>query len=190
MEAGAYDGITESNSLFFELERNYTGVLIEPDPENLVKLLELNRNAYVVNACISTGPKAMKVRFVSANEMTIAQSFTSKKRNMMMTLFGHNLHEYDVWCFPAQSILQALGINHVQFFSLDTEAGELEILLSFPHSEITVDSWLVEYTVGNGFFDQRRSMKQKQDIVNLMSHSYELEGEIALDLLFRNKQCC
>ena len=31
IEAGAWDGVHLSNSLFFERERNWTGILIEPN---------------------------------------------------------------------------------------------------------------------------------------------------------------
>ncbi|ESO03313.1 hypothetical protein HELRODRAFT_173599 [Helobdella robusta] len=32
VEAGGFDGETASNTLFLEVERNWTGLLIEPDP--------------------------------------------------------------------------------------------------------------------------------------------------------------
>ena len=32
IEAGAYDGILYSNSLLFEVKRNWTGLLVEPNP--------------------------------------------------------------------------------------------------------------------------------------------------------------
>ena len=32
IEAGAFDGEFYSNSLFFEAERNWTGLLVEPNP--------------------------------------------------------------------------------------------------------------------------------------------------------------
>ena len=33
IEAGAYDGEIASNTLLFELEHNWTGLLIEPNPD-------------------------------------------------------------------------------------------------------------------------------------------------------------
>ena len=52
-EVGALDGITYSNTLGLELLRNWTGILVEPDPRSFAKLLTLNRNAYAINACLS-----------------------------------------------------------------------------------------------------------------------------------------
>ena len=33
IEAGAFDGEISSNTLFFELKQNWTGLLVEPNPD-------------------------------------------------------------------------------------------------------------------------------------------------------------
>jgi hypothetical protein len=43
VEAGANDGLTISNSLYFELKHNWTGLLVEPDPIAFQTLLTANR---------------------------------------------------------------------------------------------------------------------------------------------------
>ena len=52
-EAGAYDGVAVSNSLFFELQRGWTGLLVEAHPDNYESLLEKNRKAWSLGTCIS-----------------------------------------------------------------------------------------------------------------------------------------
>jgi len=42
VEAGAWDGVYLSNSLFFERVRNWTGILIEPNIEAYKNLTELS----------------------------------------------------------------------------------------------------------------------------------------------------
>ena len=59
VEYGAVDGEYLSNSLFFELERNWTGLLIEANPNYHRTLLDKNRPAYVMNACLSPEPRPM-----------------------------------------------------------------------------------------------------------------------------------
>ena len=45
-----------------------------------------------------------------------------------------------VKCFPLQSLLAAIGVNHVDFLSLDVEGMESPILRSLPYDEsLTVD---------------------------------------------------
>ena len=46
IECGALDGETRSNTLFFEIFRNLTGLLIEADPINYQQLLSRNRKAF------------------------------------------------------------------------------------------------------------------------------------------------
>ena len=48
IEAGANDGETISNTVFFELKRNWTGILIEPNPEAFQKLLAKNRQIFTL----------------------------------------------------------------------------------------------------------------------------------------------
>ena len=43
VEAGAYDGYTLSNSLFFELYRGWKGLLVEANPDNYETLMATNR---------------------------------------------------------------------------------------------------------------------------------------------------
>ena len=64
IEAGAYDGELQSNSLFFEMQRNWTGLLIEPVPSFFEKLLKKNRQMFKINACIANDrPSVQKFRY-------------------------------------------------------------------------------------------------------------------------------
>ena len=44
IEAGAYDGEVFSNTLFYELKQNWTGLLIEPNPDAFE---ELNKKVFL-----------------------------------------------------------------------------------------------------------------------------------------------
>ena len=63
VECGALNGQTYSNSLFFERERNWTGLLIEANPHYHRALLEMNRNAFVLSACLSPTAFPSKMKF-------------------------------------------------------------------------------------------------------------------------------
>ena len=43
IEAGAHDGEEISNTLFLEMQRNWTGLLVEPNPNLFKQLLQKNR---------------------------------------------------------------------------------------------------------------------------------------------------
>ena len=53
MEAGALDGILMSNTLWLEKHRNFTGLLIEPDPSSHKLLMKKNRKSWSAQACLS-----------------------------------------------------------------------------------------------------------------------------------------
>jgi len=52
IECGAYDGENLSNTLLFERNFSWTGLLIEPSEENFVKLKSKNRKSWLVNGCL------------------------------------------------------------------------------------------------------------------------------------------
>lgn len=50
-------------------------------------------------------------------------------------------------------LLRALNVSHVDFFSLDVEKVEEDVLKHFPFDEITVDVWAIEHRV-RGYTDK------------------------------------
>ena len=52
VEVGAFDGVTFSNSLFFEARRNWSGLCVEPNPVAFAKC-QAARRSPCVNAAIS-----------------------------------------------------------------------------------------------------------------------------------------
>jgi hypothetical protein len=52
IEAGANDGIKQSNTLYFEKYRNWRGLLIEPIPELAMKCRKNRRHCLVENAAL------------------------------------------------------------------------------------------------------------------------------------------
>jgi FkbM family methyltransferase len=60
VDIGAHDGVTFSNSFFFEKELDWSGVCIEPIPEVFEKL-KRNRKCECLQACVNE--RSGKVRF-------------------------------------------------------------------------------------------------------------------------------
>lgn len=74
-------------------------------------------------------------------------------------------------CFSLESILLALDWTHVDYFSLDVEGVELDILNTIPFDRIQIDVLSVEYRHGT-----------KEDYVSLMeSRGYVVYQDIFLD---------
>lgn len=50
-----------------------------------------------------------------------------------------------VQCFPLYSILLALNVAQIDFFSLDVEGKELEVLQTVPFNKLNIDMMTVEF---------------------------------------------
>ena len=188
LECGASDGETLSNSLFFELHRNWTGILIEANPIRIKSLIEKNRNAHVVRACLSVTGKPDVVKFASGPGIGGGLKGSIDK-DVIVALKRHAhvsvLAELYVQCFPLMSILAALNVYHIDYLSLDVEGGEIEILKTVDWTRLTVDILTVEY---------RSNMKNLAQLKALFSKTgrYRMAGVLpvgerqnkALDAIF------
>ncbi|XP_013395315.1 uncharacterized protein LOC106162547 [Lingula anatina] len=156
VESGAADGEGNSNSLFFEISRGWEGLLVEPNPWSFKDLLKKNRKAYAVNSCLATSRFPAVVPFTFAKEL----GGISGKSYKLLAAEQHDFQGMScVHCFPILSLLAAVGRNHVDYFSLDVEGAEIEILRSFPWNQVTVDVWTIEYAVHGGSPDTPRREK-------------------------------
>lgn len=72
VELGANNGITESNTFYYEKYRNWKGVLIEPSPNKFIQCKEnrSERNVFFCNACVSFDYIDEFVKIVYSNLMS------------------------------------------------------------------------------------------------------------------------
>ncbi len=68
-------------------------------------------------------------------------------------------------CFPLESILLALNQTHVDYFSLDVEGLELDILKTIPFDRIQIDTLSVEYLHGEGGKEAYKEFMERQGYV-------------------------
>ncbi|XP_018012029.1 protein Star-like [Hyalella azteca] len=141
IESGGFTGEVLSNTLFFEIKRNWTGILIEPNPKNFKKLLSRNRKAHSAKACIGEIEAAAKVVFV--NRKDIGKIFNVQDSSNT----GESLDLNNAICFPLYSFLLALGKTTVDYFSLDVESSEYKVLQSIPWDKVDIKTLSVEYNI-------------------------------------------
>jgi len=65
LSGGAWDGELESNTLLFELERNWRGLLIEPNKQNFVNMVKKHRKTLMLETCLSMNNKYEQVEFLN-----------------------------------------------------------------------------------------------------------------------------
>jgi FkbM family methyltransferase len=141
IEAGANDGISQSNTLMYEQKFNWTGLLIEP---SFIKYEECKKNrpkCIVENyALVNESYKEKTIygdfAFHQKNESLCGQ--ITRKEDYFDDDLKWNLDEknknskiIEVPCATLNSILEKHNIQHIDFFSLDVEGYEIEVLNGF-----------------------------------------------------------
>ena len=179
MEVGAYDGVSLSNTYFFE-NLGWSGICLEPNPSAFEKLRR-NRASTVVNAGVAAIPGTMAflslpsdldlgsgfVDFFDANSLYANRSFVEQacKRGGRVV---------DVEVVNLNRLLGEHNVSHVDYLSIDAEGADWNILQSidFIHFDIEVVS--VENV---GLADKAASHMKRQ--------GYDLIAVLGADEIYR-----
>ena len=69
----------------------------------------------------------------------------SAMTNAHKNTFGSNFKYFYAPCFSLHTILKAMNVNKVDFFSLDLEGGENDVLKSLDFDKISITTLLIEH---------------------------------------------
>jgi FkbM family methyltransferase len=138
VEAGAHDGLTQSNTAMLELSRGWCGLLVEPIPE-LARRCRANRPGSAVEqaALVAADYPGRWIRMTYCNRSSIVEGgrgdpaadrdWVERCRRIpdQADVEPYSLH------VPARSLTSLLdhhGMTHVDFLSLDLEGYEANAL--------------------------------------------------------------
>lgn len=127
LDIGAFDGVTFSNSRAL-LESGWSGVLVEPDPFNVVKLLANTppNHAQIICAAVAATQEICRLAVETKPERGWASTITPR----LMT--DDRIHEPH----PASVFVPTISISQLahpfDFISIDAEGRDFEILQSMP----------------------------------------------------------
>lgn len=155
VELGANDGVTQSNSLYFEKFRNWRGLLVEPAPQNYLKCRKnrSSRDSIYCAACVSFDYEDEFVRIAYSNLMSTPVSLESDIKDprahaRLGDRFlgnGETVFEFGAVARPLNSLLEDSGAPKlIDFLSLDVEGAELEVLKGVDHNAFRFKYILVE----------------------------------------------
>lgn len=183
IEAGANDGINQSNTLYFEKYKNWRGLLIEPIPELAIKCKQ-NRPKCIVENCalVSSKYKDKTIEIQYANLMSVIsggmKTIDEESLHIAQGLKVQNIPETYRTIVPARtlsSILDEHNIDNIDLFSLDVEGYELEVLKGVDFQKHKPDFLIIE-------------ARYKDEIDSFIGNLYEIVDELSHhDILYRLK---
>ena len=147
VDVGAEDGISLSNTYFFEKYRGWKGVCIEPRKETF-QTLSKNRNCILENIGLSdkTGTETfIQIEGAGAMLSGIENDYPELHKNRISREHASDLKKKIVInCDTLNNVLAKHGISRVDFLSIDTEGSEEKILKATDFTKIYVETLTVE----------------------------------------------
>lgn len=134
IEAGANDGLYQSTTKMLEEKLNWTGILIEPSPKAYQRLCINRPSAFHFQCALGS---------FAQNNTTVFGNFDGDLQSKVGGMRG-GFSQIEVPVRTLQSILDEVNITHIDFFSLDTEGYELNVLKGIDFSKTTFGYLLVE----------------------------------------------
>ncbi|KAH3891719.1 hypothetical protein DPMN_015825 [Dreissena polymorpha] len=172
IEIGAHDGQSLSNTLLLEMKNNWTGLLIEANPNMFPLIAFVNRNCYAINCCL--GYTNTSLTFTLYGFLTSADVVITAQHRKRM---GGANEKVTVECYSLLDVLNVIGTKKVDYFSLDVEGAELYILEAIDWNQIDIDVFTIET-------DQHRDK-----IMSFMKdHGYKWLKQLQGDDIFRKRR--
>ena len=184
VEAGANDGVKQSNTLHFEACRGWHGLLVEPLPE-LARKCRLHRPRSIVEAVALVAPmeagKSVTLRYadlmsVIKGGMKTAEEEEQHVKAGIQVQALSNTFEMEVPSATLSGLLDKHGISQVHLLSLDLEGYERKALEGLDLSRHRPQFILVE-------------ARYRKEIEQYLAPYYELKEELSHhDLLFQSRE--
>jgi FkbM family methyltransferase len=154
VDIGAHDGVSFSNTLYFEQQLGWTGLAVEPIPA-LFKELRTNRRCNTINCCVGEKSGRAQFQVISGySEMLsgLVDQYDPRHRERIereIAANGGTRRILEVDCLRLSQLLDAQRIQHIDYLSIDAEGAELPILNSLEWGRHSISVIGVENNYGD-----------------------------------------
>jgi len=158
LDIGSHNGIDFSNSYFFETQREWTGILIEPMEEEYAKLVSnrSDKNEFLNVAVSNYSGTAQFTKILGGYYgLNMISGLKQNLHEKHIDRIGREARAVNAQVIDVtvpvrtiQSILDECEIYQFDFCSLDTEGSEYEVLQGIDFNKTKIDIFLIE---NNGY---------------------------------------
>jgi len=172
VDIGAYDGISYSNSYFYEKELGWKGICIEPIPTAFEKLKSV-RSCISIQGVISSYTGDVPFREI-AHHSAYDHVYSSSMLSGIETKYdprhvaritdelratGGSYKIINVPSYKLNDLLDKYNLPTIDYLSIDTEGGELEILKSINFDLHYI--YVIDVENNYGYTDIRKFLEEK-----------------------------
>jgi FkbM family methyltransferase len=189
VEVGALDGICGSNTYFFEKERSWTGLLIEPNPIEFKKLEKIDRELSIKENCAISNEEG-DINFLSiegpCNVLSGILEFYNENHlsriNRELESYksyeeGHELYSKSetikMKALKLQTLFDKYNLVDIDLISIDVEGAEMNVLESIDYTKTNITCFLIENNYGI-----------EKETEFLTNKGYKFVGNIEWDCVF------
>ena len=129
VEIGGHNGVLESNTRLFDVCLGWNGLLVEPIPQSYHRMVKLRPTAHHLNMAPSCKTPSV-ARFKN-------HPFTNAVANEEGAAM-------EIHCGPLSHPLRQLGIRKIDYWSLDVEGSELDVLKTVDWDDVQIDIIMAE----------------------------------------------
>lgn len=131
LEIGGADGFTHSNTYALEQHLGWQGTLVEPDPDQFTVLQKARKHNTLINAAISPRGTDEYFRLRRVGQLSSLVGHEGSDMHANTRMASHAFAEV-----RGITLTELLSANAFDYFSLDVEGAELEIMKSVDWSSV------------------------------------------------------
>jgi FkbM family methyltransferase len=183
VDVGAHDGVWYSNTAFFEKERGWTGICIEPLPELYLKLKEARPNSITLNVAIDNEEGEIEFTTSKIDALSgISKYYDPRHKTRLLKeakCKEEELTKFKVSTRRLDNVLQENGITRIHYLSIDVEGAELAVIQSIDFDKVFID--IID-------FENNYNDKSEPILDLLISKGYDILQRIGCDIIMINEK--
>lgn len=161
VEFGALDGVLDSNTLFFEQQMGWTGILIEPNPAAFALLQQHRPGCRLENVAISDENGTLPFTRIAGNlygwSGLECDLEPQHRERITQYIKPEDIRTIEVEVHDLTWLAGKHALTHVDLMSIDTEGTEERIMRAFPWERLNVSVFCIENNFGNYDIDDLMS---------------------------------